>query len=738
MPQLDYNSADTLDKIAINAKSFAILSQILNENPYLAEILKAANTLEEALSSVKSWVLQYFEFNPKAYGYFKGEFKGVNALAELHWRDIAAIRLLDYIEHSGRIFIDPNIKIRKHTVNNPIKVLWLAIKKGVGGGKPDFFEDMLYLFRQFKGTYEYKVPKKEEVQKWMAKHPSGLDPEIIKIRKKNKERIINIFIKKIDQGIIKDPKYFFQKGMSYEEKVTTMNKWWDESLFHLRFAIRKPHLLNEMLDFSLSAEQIASLEKAQRKGIPLFVNPYYLSLLNTRIHGFAAESDRTIRDYILTNNDLINEFGKIKAWEKEDSIEPGKPNAAGFLLPDGNNIHRRYPEVAILIPDTVGRACGGLCVSCQRMFDFQNGHLNFNLDKLKPNKPWWERLDDLMNYFENDTQLRDILITGGDALMSSDKSLERILDSVYRMAIRKKEANKKRPDRKKYAEIQKIRLGTRLPVYIPQRITPQLVKILSDFKSKAAKIGIKHLVIQTHFVSGMEVTPESKAAIASLHKAGWIVTNQLVFTTAASRRGHAAKLRQVLNKIGILTYYTFSVKGFQENKYNFANNARSIQEQIEEKALGDVDNRQLTPLFSAMNNPEELKSKIDKIKSALNIPFLATDRNVMNIPAVGKSLSFRTIGITRYGKRILEFDFDTNRNHSPIIKKMGKVVIIESKSIREYLDQLEELGENTQDYDGIFGYSIGETKKPCTLFNYSDYDFKITSKLSNYVDQYHE
>ena len=51
---------------------------------------------------------------------------------------------------------------------------------------------------------------------------------------------------------------------------------------------------------------------------------------------------------------------RIRAWEREDIVEPGKPNAAGWLRPDGHNIHRRYPEVAILIPDTMGRACGCL------------------------------------------------------------------------------------------------------------------------------------------------------------------------------------------------------------------------------------------------------------------------------------------------------------------------------------------------------------------------------------------
>lgn len=98
---------------------------------------------------------------------------------------------------------------------------------------------------------------------------------------------------------------------------------------------------------------------------------------------------------------------------KEDVVEAGKPNAAGWLVPDGHNIHRRYPEVAILIPDSMGRACGGLCASCQRMYDFQSERLNFNFEELKPKESWDKRLRKLMEYFENDTQLRDILITGG-------------------------------------------------------------------------------------------------------------------------------------------------------------------------------------------------------------------------------------------------------------------------------------------------------------------------------------
>ena len=131
------------------------------------------------------------------------------------------------------------------------------------------------------------------------------------------------------------------------------------------------------------------------------------------------------------------------------------------------------------------------------------------------------------------------------------------------------------------AEIERVRLGTRLPVYLPMRIDDELVEILREFRQKAEEVGIRQFFIQTHFQTPLEITPEVCQGIQRLHSAGWTVTNQLVFNVSASRRGHTAKLRQELNNIGILCYYTFSVKGFEENHAVFAPNSRSLQEQKE-------------------------------------------------------------------------------------------------------------------------------------------------------------
>lgn len=470
---------------------------------------------------------------------------------------------------------------------------------------------------------------------------------------------------------------------------------------------------------------------AHKKGIPLFVTPHYLSLLSVEVNPTFPAAEEALRDYIFPSQKLISTFGDIVAWEKEDIVHEGEPNAAGWLLPGYHNIHRRYPEVAIFIPDTTGRACGGLCVSCQRMYDFQSGHFTFDLNRLKQKITWPEKMELLMNYFENDSHLRDILITGGDAFMNNDNAMTHILNAVYNMALRKKTANLNRKDGEKYTEIVRVRLGTRLPVYIPQRITDKFVKVLQGFKEKAMKIGIKQFIIQIHVESAAEISPETKEGIQKLLQAGWLVANQQVFTTAASLRGHTVKLRKVLNDIGVLTYYTFSVKGFMENYHNFATNARSVQEKEEEKYVGILHGSYSSALQNIHKRTPALKNWIDQVRKEEGIPFLATDRNIMNLPGVGKSHTFRVIGITNEGRRILRFSYDQKRSHSPAIDKGESVIIVESKSILKYLNQLEKMGQNINEYQSIWGYSLNETEEWSPVFQYPDYPFKTAEDYTN-------
>ena len=277
----------------------------------------------------------------------------------------------------------------------------------------------------------------------------------------------------------------------------------------------------------------------------------------------------------------------------------------------------------------------------------------------------------------------------------------------------------------------RVRLGTRMPVYLPQRIDEKLAAILGRFREQAWKVGVRQFIIQTHFEAPMEVTPEARDAIRRLISAGWTVTNQLVFSAAASRRGHSAKLRQTLNDVGVLPYYTFVVKGYMENNFNYAPVARVVQEEQEEKVIGQVPGEHHSRLRELPLEAERMVEAVTLLRKETGLPFLATDRSVLNLPAVGKSLTFRTIGITRYGRRILEFDHDRTRAHSPIIDEIGKLVIIESKSVSEYLRQMDELGEDNSEYVDAFGYSLGQTEPRMPLYEYPPYDFEVTERFTN-------
>jgi lysine 2,3-aminomutase len=78
------------------------------------------------------------------------EKSGPETYEKLRWRDMAAIRILDYLDNSGREFTNP-YRGGEKTVIDPFNLIWLGARNGTGGAKPLFFEDMIQLFRQLTG-----------------------------------------------------------------------------------------------------------------------------------------------------------------------------------------------------------------------------------------------------------------------------------------------------------------------------------------------------------------------------------------------------------------------------------------------------------------------------------------------------------------------------------------------------------------------------------------------------------
>ena len=289
-----------------NVKAYRLMQQLFKENPDLFDIFDTSKTIGQAKKKIRIRALEVLRENKPAYAYYLRKKTGNRQLEKLKSKDYAAIRILDYIQHSGRQFKDPNLK-GEIVENDPFAILMQCARKGTGGGTPAYFYDMIHLFRQFSG-HVYPEPQNREISTWMDRYSSGLDPAVIGQRKKNKLRILKSIIQMIDERRVKSKRFCFKKGMSRQKKLALAKTWWNDHKFHLKFAVRTPEDLNEMLDFSLDRETMNTLKQAQRVGIPFFVNPYYLSLLDTQASPVSLGADLAIRQYIIYSKELVAEF----------------------------------------------------------------------------------------------------------------------------------------------------------------------------------------------------------------------------------------------------------------------------------------------------------------------------------------------------------------------------------------------------------------------------------------------
>ena len=132
-----------------------------------------------------------------------------------------------------------------------------------------------------------------------------------------------------------------------------------------------------------------------------------------------------------------------------------------------------------------------------------------------------------------------------------------------------------------------------------------------------------------------------------------------------------------------------------------------------------------------INNPDSLIFNIINSLQENKLKFLATDRNVMNLPRIGKSMTFKLIGIDSQGRRILSFSHDHSREHSPMIEHSPEIFIRERKSISTYLRQLKELGEEINVYGSIWSYRDSEKESRSMIDEYPDFEFEINNKYTN-------
>ena len=98
----------------------------------------------------------------------------------------------------------------------------------------------LDLYQQFLRLYHVpnNIPNEKQIRQWMKRWPGGLNEDVRAIRNANKERIISLLIKKIENRHAPSSRYVFPEGINDEEKRQWVNQWWNEARFHLALAIK--------------------------------------------------------------------------------------------------------------------------------------------------------------------------------------------------------------------------------------------------------------------------------------------------------------------------------------------------------------------------------------------------------------------------------------------------------------------------------------------------------------------
>lgn len=274
-----------------------------------------------------------------------------------------------------------------------------------------------------------------------------------------------------------------------------MEKW--EEL--IKDSIRTPERLAAILSID-----VKDLERVH-KDFPLRINPYYLGLIRKKGDAIWKQAIPDIKELATTGcNDPLS--------EEEQSPVP--------------NLVHRYPDRVLFY---VSGVCSMFCRFCTRKRKVGD-------PEAIPGK---ETLELGFDYIRHHAEIRDVIISGGDPLMLSDKKIEFILKNL-----------------REIKHVQIIRIGTRMPVTLPQRITENLCAILKKYHP---------LFLNTHFNHPDEITGESRKACGMLADAGIPLGNQSVLLKGVNDQPEIMKdLVQKLLSMRVRPYYIYQadlVKG---------------------------------------------------------------------------------------------------------------------------------------------------------------------------------
>jgi len=278
----------------------------------------------------------------------------------------------------------------------------------------------------------------------------------------------------------------------------TSKKDWNDWRWQLANSIRNRKSIEKIITLSESEECAFN----SVSGLPIAVTPYYASLI-----AGSHEGSPVRRTVVPSHMEMLKGAGEADDPLGEDNSSP----VEGLV--------HRYPDRVLFL---VTEHCSTYCRYCTRsrmVGEIHHGNIR-------------ERWQKAIDYIKANKQVRDVLISGGDPLVLPDESIKWLLESISAID-----------------HVEMIRIGTKAPVVLPQRITPKLVKILKS---------VRPLFMSIHFTHPNELTEETRKACNMLADAGIPLGSQTVLLKGVNDDVQTLKkLYHGLLKVRVRPYYLY-------------------------------------------------------------------------------------------------------------------------------------------------------------------------------------
>ena len=283
---------------------------------------------------------------------------------------------------------------------------------------------------------------------------------------------------------------------------------WEDWHWQVKNRICTKERLSKIIN--LTAEESKGIDRACGK-LSMAITPYWASIMDPDDYKcpLRRQAVPTIHESLISPHEMVDPCA-----EDRDSPAP--------------SLVHRYPDRILLLST---EQCAMYCRHCTRR----------RLVGDKKESDTKAKFDKAIDYIKSNRKIRDVLISGGDPLMLEDEALEAIIQKIRAIP-----------------HVEFLRLGTRIPVNLPQRITSQLISMLKKYSP---------LWMSIHFNHPKEITKRCKIACEMLADSGIPLGSQSVLLKGINDRPYIMrKLMHELLKIRVRPYYIYQcdpVRGTQ-------------------------------------------------------------------------------------------------------------------------------------------------------------------------------